>query len=73
MVRAVKRKHANVVTVSSLGEMTNKDIGLMNAEFAEVAAPNKLAERVVQPSTFKTAAQSPCGLALKSDCPSDGR
>ena len=46
MVRAVKRKHADLADKTSLSAMTPDDIKLMNAEFGQIASTPKLADRM---------------------------
>ena len=55
---AVKRKHLELATGVSLSAMTPRDITLMNAEFAQVASTDKLADRMVKMLTDQN------GLAL---------
>jgi hypothetical protein len=46
MVRAVKRKHADLADKTSLSAMTPEDIKKMNVEFGQIASTPKLADRM---------------------------
>jgi len=78
MVRALKRKHVEVATKTSLAAMTPHDIKLMNAEFAEVASNTKLAERMIKMLTDQKGESLGCcvdlfehGLQTASRCYDD--